>query len=71
MTAVYRKKWCVHVERIVREGKKGDSKPIGIKPSNCVITKLHLDKDREALLLRKKRDNTRVVDCQAKTTMSD
>ena len=26
---------------------------IGVQPSNCVITKLHLDKDRQALIARK------------------
>lgn len=28
--------------------------PLGIHPSNCVITKLKLDKDRENILDRKK-----------------
>eukprot|EP01054_Gregarina_sp_Poly1_P003110 Gregarina_sp_Poly_1__3109@NODE_1876_length_3153_cov_184_290992_g1217_i0_p4_GENE_NODE_1876_length_3153_cov_184_290992_g1217_i0NODE_1876_length_3153_cov_184_290992_g1217_i0_p4_ORF_typecomplete_len127_score27_01Ribosomal_L26/PF16906_5/3_9e40KOW/PF00467_29/5_8e06_NODE_1876_length_3153_cov_184_290992_g1217_i021932573 len=55
VTTVYRKKWCIFVDKMTRENKKGDLKSIGIKPSNCVITELHLDKDRKALLERKKR----------------
>eukprot|EP01055_Gregarina_sp_Pseudo9_P002402 Gregarina_sp_Pseudo_9__2401@NODE_26_length_5602_cov_129_209779_g24_i0_p6_GENE_NODE_26_length_5602_cov_129_209779_g24_i0NODE_26_length_5602_cov_129_209779_g24_i0_p6_ORF_typecomplete_len127_score39_27Ribosomal_L26/PF16906_5/3_1e39KOW/PF00467_29/0_0011_NODE_26_length_5602_cov_129_209779_g24_i051315511 len=55
VTTVYRKKWCVYVDKITRENKKSEIKSIGIKPSNCVITELHMDKDRKALLERKKR----------------
>merc|ERR1712157_350067 len=50
VTAVYRKKWVVHVERLSREKVHGASVPVGIPPSSLVITKLKLDKDRKALL---------------------
>jgi large subunit ribosomal protein L26e len=49
---VYRLKYIVHVERVVREKSSGQSVPLGIHPSNCVITKLKLDKDRESILER-------------------
>ncbi|KAM0791446.1 60S ribosomal protein L26B [Microbotryomycetes sp. NB124-2] len=52
---VYRKKWVIHVERVAREKGSGATVPIGVSPSNVVITKLKLDKDRKALLARKDR----------------
>jgi large subunit ribosomal protein L26e len=52
ITSVYRLKYIVHVERVVREKSSGQSVPLGIHPSNCVITKLKLDKDRESILER-------------------
>ncbi|KAJ5609479.1 hypothetical protein N7528_010046 [Penicillium herquei] len=52
ITSVYRLKYVVHVERVVREKTNGQSIPIGLSPSNLVITNLHIDKDREALLAR-------------------
>lgn len=54
VTAVYRKKWVVHVERITREKVNGASVPVGIPASALVITKLKLDKDRKAKLEAKK-----------------
>lgn len=50
--SVYRLKYVVHVERIVREKSNGQSVPLGIHPSKVVITKLKLDKDREKILER-------------------
>jgi len=50
VTAVYRKKWVVHVERITRDKSNGASIPVGIQASNLVITKLKMDKDRKAKL---------------------
>ncbi|KAI9834115.1 MAG: 60S ribosomal protein L26A [Phylliscum demangeonii] len=52
ITSVYRLKFVVHVERVSREKANGQSVPIGIHPSKCVITKLKLDKDREKILAR-------------------
>ncbi|KAL3918758.1 MAG: hypothetical protein SGILL_004082 [Bacillariaceae sp.] len=50
VTAVYRKKWVVHVERIQRDKVSGASVPVGIPASSVVITKLKMDKDRKAKL---------------------
>jgi large subunit ribosomal protein L26e len=50
ITQVYRRKFVVHVERITRQKVNGQAVPIGIHPSNVFITKIHLDKDRLALL---------------------
>ncbi|RJE24836.1 60S ribosomal protein l26 [Aspergillus sclerotialis] len=52
ITSVYRLKFAVHVERCVREKSNGQSVPLPIHPSNVVINKLHLDKDREDILAR-------------------
>ncbi|MCJ1392266.1 60S ribosomal protein L26A [Xylographa bjoerkii] len=55
VTSVYRLKYLVHLERVSREKSNGQSVPIGIHPSKCVITKLKLDKDRESILERIKK----------------
>ncbi|KAI9637980.1 putative structural constituent of ribosome [Dioszegia hungarica] len=53
VTQVYRKKWVIHVERVHVEKSNAATVPIGIHPSNVVITSLKLDKDRKAILERK------------------
>uniref|UniRef100_A0A7S0MY17 KOW domain-containing protein n=1 Tax=Pyramimonas obovata TaxID=1411642 RepID=A0A7S0MY17_9CHLO len=54
---VYRKKWVIHIERITREKVNGATVNVGVDPSKCIITKLKLDKDRKALLERKRGAN--------------
>lgn len=53
MSAVYRKKWVIHVERVTREKVNGQTVPVGVDPSKVVITKVKMDKDRKALIERK------------------
>ena len=55
---VYRKKFVIHVERIQREKANGATVHVGIHPSNVVVTKLKLDKDRKSILDRKARAKT-------------
>jgi len=55
VTQVYRKKWVIHVDRVQRDKSNGATAPIGIHPSNVVITTIKLDKDRRAILDRKDR----------------
>ena len=50
---VYRKKYVIHIERIQREKANGTNVYVGIHPSNVVIVKLKLDKDRKKILERK------------------
>ena len=50
VTQVYRKKWVIHVDRVQRDKTNGASAPVGIHPSNVVITTLKLDKDRYAMV---------------------
>ncbi|KDD71625.1 hypothetical protein H632_c4671p0, partial [Helicosporidium sp. ATCC 50920] len=51
---VYRKKWVIHIERLVREKVNGASVPVGVDASKVVISKLKMDKDRKSLLDRKR-----------------
>jgi ribosomal protein uL24 len=55
VTAVYRKKYVIHVERCTKEKSNGQTVNIGIDASNVVITKLKLDKSRNEILDRKNR----------------
>merc|ERR1711935_821984 len=54
---IYRGRWCIHVEKIVRDKRSGNTVPVPIDPSNCEITQLKLDKSRKTLLARKNRAN--------------
>ncbi|EED92031.1 RL26, ribosomal protein 26 60S large ribosomal subunit [Thalassiosira pseudonana CCMP1335] len=56
VTACFRKKMVVHVERITREKANGATVDVGIPASSMVITKLKMDKDRKAALERKNRN---------------
>ncbi|KAI9192933.1 translation protein SH3-like domain-containing protein, partial [Polychytrium aggregatum] len=53
VTAVYRRKWVIYIEKINKEKVNGQSVPIPISPSNVVITKPRMDKDRKNLIERK------------------
>lgn len=55
ITQVYRKKWIIHVDRVHRDKANGSTAPIGVHPSNVVITTIKFDKDRKAILERKDR----------------
>merc|ERR1711957_240337 len=52
---VYRRRFCIHVEKVCCTKKNGSSVQIPVDPSNCEITNLKLDKSRKALLVRKSR----------------
>jgi len=52
---VYRKKYCIYIERLTREKANSQTVDIPIHPSNVEITKLFIDKDRKKLLARKAR----------------
>ncbi|KAF7305041.1 60S ribosomal protein [Mycena kentingensis (nom. inval.)] len=62
VTQVYRKKWVIHVDRVQRDKSNGATAPIGVHPSNVVITTIKLDKDRRAILDRKDRKKTGAAD---------
>lgn len=53
VTACYRRKYIIHVERITRDKVTNQPVNVGVQPSNCVITKLKLNKDRKKILDRK------------------
>ena len=50
---VYRRRWCIHVEKVVKDKKNGSQVQIPVDPSNCEITQLKLDKNRKSILARK------------------
>ena len=54
VTSVYRLRYAIHIERVTRDNARGAAVHIPIHPSNVVITKLKLDKDRENILARTK-----------------
>merc|ERR1711879_679647 len=50
---VYRAKWVVHIERLQKEKANGATVAVPVHPSNVVITKIRMDKDRKNMLARK------------------
>ncbi|KAF9878959.1 ribosomal protein L24 [Colletotrichum karsti] len=52
VTSVYRLKYVIHIAGVNRDKVSGQSVPLGIHPSNVVVNKLKLDKDRESILER-------------------
>lgn len=58
VTTVYRKKFKIHIERLSKDKSNGQSVPTPVHPSNVMITKIKLDKDRKALLDRKARSRS-------------
>ena len=55
VTQVYRKKYCIHVERCTRDKANGQTINVPIDASNVTITKLKMDGSRRAILERKNR----------------
>ncbi|CAL8138258.1 unnamed protein product [Orchesella dallaii] len=53
VSQVYRKRFCLYIERIQREKTNGASVNVAIHPSKVVIVKLKIDKDRKAILDRR------------------
>ena len=66
--SVYRLKYVIHIERVTRDKASGQSVPLGIHPSNVVITKLKIDKDREDILARIKAGREQVAKAKGKKT---
>jgi large subunit ribosomal protein L26e len=53
VNAVYRKRWCIYVDKVSETKQNGATVKIPLDPSNVVLTKLKLTPDRQALLDRK------------------
>lgn len=53
VTAVYRLKYAVHVEKISTDKAAGKSVPRNLAASNLVITQIKIDDHRKALITRK------------------
>jgi large subunit ribosomal protein L26e len=55
VTTVYRKKWCIFVDKHTKEKQNGQTVNIPLTPSVCRIEKLYLNKDRKEYIDRKTR----------------
>lgn len=53
VNTVYRKRWCLYIEKISETKQNGATVRIPINASNVVITKLKLTPDRQNLIDRK------------------
>ncbi|KAJ3071014.1 60S ribosomal protein L26 [Podochytrium sp. JEL0797] len=53
VTAVYRKKWIIQIEKLTKEKSNNQSVQVGIDPSKVKINVIKMDKDRASLLKRK------------------
>lgn len=53
VNTVYRKRWCIYVDKVSETKQNGATIKIPLHPSNVVLTKLKLTPDRQALLDRK------------------
>eukprot|EP01017_Pseudomicrothorax_dubius_P024749 TRINITY_DN262_c0_g1_i1.p1 TRINITY_DN262_c0_g1~~TRINITY_DN262_c0_g1_i1.p1 ORF type:complete len:145 (+),score=47.76 TRINITY_DN262_c0_g1_i1:129-563(+) len=49
----YRRRWYIHIEKLSKTKANGAPYHVPINPSNCVLTKLKLGRDREDLIKRK------------------
>ena len=65
VSAVYRRKFVIHVERATKDKATGTPAPVGVDPSNVVITKLKMDKDRKLIIDRKASGNVAATDAMA------
>jgi len=70
---VYRRKYVVHIERVTTDKQNGAPVQVGIHPSNVVITRLKLNKDRKAILARKDRSSNKdkVSQAEADASLND
>merc|ERR1712215_2087 len=53
VVSVYRKKFCIYIERVQREKANGASVYVGIHPSKVCVVKLKMDKDRKKIIERR------------------
>ncbi len=51
--SVYRKKMCLYVEKVTKQRVNGAPQKIPVQPSNCVLVKIKMNKDRQDLIRRK------------------
>lgn len=52
---MYRRRFCIYIEKLVKEKVNGQQAELPIHPSNVEITALRLDADRKAIIARKQR----------------
>merc|ERR1711982_122810 len=60
VTDVYRKRWCLYIEGLSKNKPNGQPIRVPINASNCVLTKLKLNKDRQNLIVKKAQNNDKL-----------
>jgi large subunit ribosomal protein L26e len=50
VVSVYRRRWAIHIDKLTKDKANGQAIHIPIRPSNCIIEQLQLDKDRNELI---------------------
>ena len=55
VTSVYRKKFCIYIDRHTKERAQGGTVKIPLDPSNVEITQLKMDRNRQEKLNEKLR----------------
>ena len=70
ITACYRLKWVIHVDKVQREKANGSTVAIGIHPSNVEVTKMKLTNNRKAILDRKNK-STKADAAKGKVTAAE
>ena len=53
VSQVYRKRWCIYIEKLTKNKNSGATIRVPIHPSNVVIQKLKTSPDRDNLIARK------------------
>lgn len=71
VTACYRLKWVIHIDKVNREKANGSTVPVGIHPSNVEITKLKLTNNRREILARKDRSKDSTAPSKAKVSAAE
>lgn len=71
VTACYRLKWVIHIDKVNREKASGTTVPVGIHPSNVEITKLKLTNNRSKILARKDRSKAGAAPGKAKVSAAE
>ena len=53
VSTVYRKRWCLYIDKVSETKQNGATVKVPIDPSNVVLTKLKITPDRQNLIERK------------------
>ena len=69
VVSVYRKRWVIHIDKLMRDKENGQQVQVGVDPSKVQVTKLKLNNNRTQILARK--SNQRADKNKGKVTQSD
>jgi len=71
VTQVYRKRYCLYIERIQREKANGTTVPVAIHPSKVIIVKLKIDKNRKQTIERRAKGRAAKLLLKGKTKYTE